>query len=335
MKTVHIDKGNPFRKALAWAHRLGAFTLIELLVVIAVIAILAGLLLPVLAKSKQSGQGIKCISNERQLVLGWTMYAGENKDNIVVSSYDPTVNDPYNNWVWCQQEEDYSDNWWNYDPNYPGGGAHPAWAITAGPLFPYINNYMVYRCPSDGSVINHAGSTPFPAGQYPRVRSYSMNFWFGGFGGTGPGAIKGAGGSTWGNDYPVYEKTTDLNNISQSYGAANTWLFTDEREDCINWGNYLQDMDGDPQTNASLYVFYQDMPGFYHNLSGAFGYADGHAALQHWLDPRTYPPLQSVSTLITAADAINGPAASASGWQVPRDNDVRWIQVHTVKQKPH
>src|SRR4051812_8882573 len=58
------------------------FTLIELLVVIAIIAILAGLLLPVLAKAKQKTQGIQCMNNHRQLMLGWRMYAEDNRDRI-------------------------------------------------------------------------------------------------------------------------------------------------------------------------------------------------------------------------------------------------------------
>src|SRR5579862_5751689 len=103
------------------------FTLIELLVVIAIIAILAAMLLPALAKAKTKAQGIGCLNNLRQMMLGWRMYPDDFNDLLLASL---TVDASQRRVIWVTGDLDFSgSNRSNWDVNQD---------LAKSPLMPYL-----------------------------------------------------------------------------------------------------------------------------------------------------------------------------------------------------
>jgi prepilin-type N-terminal cleavage/methylation domain-containing protein/prepilin-type processing-associated H-X9-DG protein len=272
----------------------GAFTLIELLVVIAIIAILAAMLLPALTKAKQKSQGVYCMNNHRQLCLAWRMYSDDNQDKLLFASENPSDPQTYGQ-SWVTGTLDNSPgNPSNWDPNQD---------IRKSPMWKYCGTSLqIWKCPSDLSYVMVGGV------RMPRVRSMSMNFYFGGWGGTDFGMAPPS---------ILYRKMPDV----VRPGFSKVWVFLDMREDSIDMGNFATDMHGFSETAPQTisYGFY-DLPGFYHAGSCGFSFADGHAEIHKWRDSRTTPPLHQ-----------NGQVND--GFASPRNQDVAWLQDHSTRLK--
>ena len=252
------------------------FTLIELLVVIAIIAIIAAMLLPALAKAKTKAMTAACLSNLKQLGLGWVMYADESNDRMVnLSTFftDASGNLSVTTSPWgAPWRTDHRNgqiqpapNWATQDGWIAGiqlGYKKPTPAID-GPLFRYASNPNIVHCPAD----KH-WQMGFPPPNGFCFDSYS-------------GAVNLNGEGHSGSD--MMFKRTEVRHPSDRF----IWIEASDTTRGENVGSWWFNPSGTQANGFQGSAFNNplDSPGVFHVTAGCFNFCDGHAESHRWANP--------------------------------------------------
>jgi prepilin-type N-terminal cleavage/methylation domain-containing protein len=245
VKVQHSVSANMPRRLAVFCR---AFTLIDLLVVIAIIAILAALLLPALARAKDEARQAQCLSNKKQVHVAWQMYADDFQTVMLLNAPLNVLDKPGLTWIDGQGED-----WGNLTDNTNLAD------YTTFLLAPYlVNQVAVYKCPGD----------TIPSANGDRIRSISMNSQMG-----WQYLALADPDLNFSAPLRIYIKTTDLTCPLPSMA----FIFADETMFTLN--------DGFMQMGAPTSPGFPDAPAHYHSGCGSFSFADGHAEAHKWLGP--------------------------------------------------
>jgi prepilin-type N-terminal cleavage/methylation domain-containing protein/prepilin-type processing-associated H-X9-DG protein len=259
----------------ALANRNG-FTLIELLVVIAIIAILAAMLLPALSRARLKAQQAQCISNEKQLTIGWQMYADDNQDKMIDMATPP--------WATGLAPWRFA----SYNPAVslsiaPGAiqQNHIAAfqeAYKEGGLFPYAPNANVVHCPGDRRnalpVCNNANGTDLRT----KASSSPGYFAYGSYAGVGGTYDTGTDGITVSSALQLTKRTVIMH-------PSDRYVWVEENDPrAENVGCWYQGGFTTPSVDFANSTL-ADSTASWHGTSSTFGWADGHADAHKWVDP--------------------------------------------------
>jgi prepilin-type processing-associated H-X9-DG protein len=207
------------------------------------------MLLPALTKARVKAQGIQCMSNTKQVMLAYLMYADDN-NNKVINAADWT-----------------GDSWEDWTTSTDNTNLVKLLDDKQAPLAKYFAKAKnVYKCPAD----NFASPPQRARGWATRVRSISMNA-FSGY------SIANQDPSNF-NKYKVFQKTSDPKS------PTDIFVILDEHPDSINDGWYI--VVGRDWGGAYAWC---DFASTLHNGACGFAFLDGHSQIKKWRGKMSSP----------------------------------------------